>query len=399
MNENEFVRINLNKYKLEEYKRNKKPYFFDETKKILRPKTPEEEVRQKLVKYFRKNGFNNIVTEVSLTHYKKWSRGRIDIIIKNYDSEPKPIIIIECKKPEFPLNDDVKEQLENYNKNVHAKIGIITNGFNCRVFSFEKKMKELKKIPKYQDIIKKNLSYYKNDKWKRPSFSKIRTNMVLKDFKDFGWIGEDSKKLYLPFFINLIGFIQDESKRSPKLLEKIKKIIRDGVKETSFGNYGGGRWDNWYRYFMIEDENGNNQIINISVIGSLKCKNDPKMGNRKGHTYLVVAIDNYKKRHMSLELDLDKFIQIDDNHFIIWHNGRLTSGKGGSSKNIEVINFIKRHSSKLVNENNEIVLGRFDGTKEITWKQKNTREFVSNVIEYSLLRDKFRKFKKGRNFQ
>jgi len=150
---------------------------------------------------------------------------------------------------------------------------------------------------------------------------------------------------------------------------------------------------------MIEDENGNNQIINISVIGSLKCKNDPKMGNRKGHTYLVVAIDNYKERHVSLELDLDKFIQIDDNHFIIWHNGRLTSGKGGSSKNIEVINFIKRHSSKLVNENNEIVLGRFDGTKEITWKQKNTREFVSNVIEYSLLRDKFRKFKKGRNFQ
>lgn len=48
----------------------------------------------------------------------------------------------------------------------------------------------------------------------------------------------------------------------------------------------------------------------------------------------------------------------------------------------------------MVNNVDKIILGSFDCSKEINWNQKNTRDFIINIIKYAILRDEFRMLKK-----
>ncbi|GIW49000.1 MAG: hypothetical protein KatS3mg079_476 [Caloramator sp.] len=122
-----------------------------------------------------------------------------------------------------------------------------------------------------------------------------------------------------------------EKNFSPINFEDLK-IIEDGHRYTSFGNAGGGIWEGDYRYFILEDEQGNNQIISMSIFGSLKCTDHPQFGNRNGNTIFVVSIDDFEKRHNSLQLNLDKYTKIKGNEFTIWHDGTITIGKKWCSK-------------------------------------------------------------------
>jgi hypothetical protein len=61
---------------------------------------------------------------------------------------------------------------------------------------------------------------------------------------------------------------------------------------------------------------------------------------------------------------------------------------------VELINFVKTNNPSLI-RNEKIYLGKFDFTKEIKAAHNETKDFIQNCIEYAIVRDEFREFKKG----
>ncbi|GAB6098956.1 hypothetical protein JCM16358_08350 [Halanaerocella petrolearia] len=392
------LKTDLKKYDLPKtYIRNGKECFLDPIREKLIIKTPEEIIRQKIIKFLQdkiKVPKGKIELEIPMSYYKKRARGRADIIVSAYTEDNKfvPVLIVECKAPNVHLTDEVFKQVRKYDEIIYADTVAITNGnyFIIKSWDYEKEIyRSLDKLPTYKDLIdKKNLVFDTSEykPWKRPDFNKINNDEVVEEFINNGWLSENSSDMLRPFFINLAGCIQNENnKLSSQKINEISLIEDGGIRFTSFSNASGGSWTGLYRYFIIEDKSKNNQIISISIMAGGYSKS-PK-------TVLVVAIDDYKKSHNSLQLNLDKYTSVSENNYKIWHSGALTVGNSGRVRNKEVVNFIKSKSPNLV-KNNKIFLGSFDNKKEIKINQSRTKKFLGRLMEYALLRDEFREIKR-----
>ncbi|MFH0841115.1 MAG: type I restriction enzyme HsdR N-terminal domain-containing protein [Bacteroidota bacterium] len=127
---------------------------FDAIRKKYVRLTPEEWVRQNFVQYLINEGkyppgligievmspFNNL-------------RKRIDILI--YNRAGLPVMIIECKAPEVPVDDDVFDQAVCYNLGFRVPYLVVTNGivhYACKINHEQKKYDFLLVIPLYEDI-------------------------------------------------------------------------------------------------------------------------------------------------------------------------------------------------------------------------------------------------------
>lgn len=398
--------INLEQYGIaKRYVRNGRSCLFDPIREMLIVETPEENVRQKVIQFIQdemKVPANKIEVEVPMCHFQKGAKGRADIIVYGEDGEGDlvPAVVVECKAPSIPMTDDVFEQVAGYNQILNSDNVITTNGNLFTIWSWdydEENYKELLEIPKYEEVVKRQNLIFDNREivpWKRPNFNLIDTNQVIQNFVDLAWLGEGTPSSLRKFLINLGGFLQDEDYKLPKQQLFGINIIEDGgTRYTSFGNAAGGTWLGDYRYFIIEDSQGNNQIISMMVSGSLKCENHPKFGNRRGHTALIVAIDDFDKSHNSLQLNLDDYTKVNGNSYTIWHDGKMTAGKSGACKKSEVLNFIRKTAPDLIGPDGNIFLGSFDNLQEISWNQASTKEFVGRLIKYALVRDQFRKYK------
>ena len=51
---------------------------------------------------------------------------RADILV--YDRKMKPVVVVECKRPEVPLANDVLDQAVRYNMVLNVRYIVITNG-------------------------------------------------------------------------------------------------------------------------------------------------------------------------------------------------------------------------------------------------------------------------------
>lgn len=387
-----------------EYYRKSQKCIFDPIREIFIVETPEEIIRQKFVRYLIEDlnvPKSKIEVEVPMTHFKKGAKGRADIVVygENKDGFNVPIILIECKAPNVPLIDEVWFQAYKYDEILGAGFIIITNGNHTYGAVWNEEDEEycfIEELPKYQQLLSGGyfkFIYDNSEGWKRPDFSELTSKNTIKEFLEYGWIGEGTDGYLYPLIINLAGFLQDTSvKFSPINIEGLN-IIEDGHRYTSFGNAAGGTWEGDYRYFILEDKEGNNQIISMSIFGSLKCTDHPMFGNRKGHTTLVVAIDDFEKRHNSLQLNIDKYTIVKGNKYTIWHDGTMAVGKNGSAKRKEVIDYIKSQDLSMVDSEGRVILGSFDCSKEIRWNQQSTKHFIKNLIKYAILRDEFRRIK------
>jgi hypothetical protein len=127
--------------------------FFD----IIRNKsiklTPEEVVRQFIIKYFiEKLKFPKCLFSVE-SEIRNSSRGyRTDILIHNNMLEP--VILVECKSMKKKLDCKSLLQLFNYNRLLNTKYVIISNLKNTYCFYFNKIRNEYinTSLPKYSDV-------------------------------------------------------------------------------------------------------------------------------------------------------------------------------------------------------------------------------------------------------
>ena len=96
--------------------------------------TPEEGVRQWCIKNLTDRSDVPAHLMMSEAGFKLGDkRFRADIIV--YDRKAQPLMVVECKRPEVELTQEVLDQAIRYNMVLNVRYMIITNGtktFICR---------------------------------------------------------------------------------------------------------------------------------------------------------------------------------------------------------------------------------------------------------------------------
>ncbi len=130
---------------------------WDPLRKKNVPLTPEERVRQWFITVLRDNmqvPAYMMMSEVGIKYgvgpVKK--EYRADIVV--YDRELKPMLVVECKRPEVELTKDVLEQALRYDMVMDVKYLALTNGTRT-VFCAKKdgNVKFLTLAPTYLEML------------------------------------------------------------------------------------------------------------------------------------------------------------------------------------------------------------------------------------------------------
>jgi hypothetical protein len=125
---------------------------FDAIRKKFIILTPEEWVRQHLIRF--------LITEksypISLINVEKvlkvnGLRKRYDVVV--YNSDGTINILIECKAPEVTISQSTFDQIAQYNMTLQSNFLMVTNGLNhyfCQMDFENEKYQFLTELPNYQ---------------------------------------------------------------------------------------------------------------------------------------------------------------------------------------------------------------------------------------------------------
>ena len=146
--------LNLPYYRFRFKNDGTKSLIFDELRKKYLVCSPEEWVRQNLIKYLinEKNvpsSFISLEKEINLNELKR----RYDALIHSHDGSP--IMLVECKAPGIKIKQEVFTQIAEYNIVFKVPYLFVSNGIQhyvCRIDIEERKIEFLRELPDYQNL-------------------------------------------------------------------------------------------------------------------------------------------------------------------------------------------------------------------------------------------------------
>ncbi len=153
--ETKLKELNLPPYSFKITGDDKSEMIFDPLRKKYVKLTPEEWVRQNFLQYLIQQGKYSpglIGVEVMFPLFRV--KRRIDILV--HDRTGQPVMIVECKSPDIPINDEVFDQIVCYNMEFKVPYIIVTNGlvhYICKVNHEDKSWEFLNVIPLFEDLI------------------------------------------------------------------------------------------------------------------------------------------------------------------------------------------------------------------------------------------------------
>ena len=110
-------------------------YLFCTVRKTWIVVTPEEVVRQSAINYLSFIGYSRSLISVERTiTFNKMSK-RYDIAV--FDKNVNPLLLVECKKPDFKLNQASIDQASLYNQVLRCKCIWITNGHQHLIYQLD----------------------------------------------------------------------------------------------------------------------------------------------------------------------------------------------------------------------------------------------------------------------
>ena len=90
-------------------------------------RTPEEEVRQKVIRFLvQERGVPLPLMASEQAFTCGGMQYRADILV--YDRALKPVLLVECKAPSVSVGPEVLDQLERYNRALQVPFLLATNG-------------------------------------------------------------------------------------------------------------------------------------------------------------------------------------------------------------------------------------------------------------------------------
>jgi hypothetical protein len=130
---------------------NGKQQIFDEVRKKWVMITPEEWVRQHLVKWLiQEKKYPASLLAIEKSILVNGLPKRCDIVA--FDREMKPYLIVECKAPEVEISQAVFDQAARYNLTLGADLFLLSNGmkhFCCIADHEHADYRFLKELPEY----------------------------------------------------------------------------------------------------------------------------------------------------------------------------------------------------------------------------------------------------------
>ncbi len=128
-----------------------KVYIFDVVRKKFVVLQPEEWVRQHVVQYLINNkkyplSLINVEKQLTINDIKK----RYDVVVFNSDGTIH--LLVECKAPSVVINQNVFDQIAQYNIQLNATFLMVTNGlehFYCKMDYNKEKYAFLPAIPDF----------------------------------------------------------------------------------------------------------------------------------------------------------------------------------------------------------------------------------------------------------
>ena len=127
-------------------------YIFDELRKKKLLLTPEEWVRQHILRYLiEEKGYpGSLISAEAGLKVNQLSR-RYDALI--YNRKGEAVLLIECKAPSVTVKQEVFDQILAYNREIKASHLLVSNGlkhFCCRIDPDSKQYVFLKEIPDFE---------------------------------------------------------------------------------------------------------------------------------------------------------------------------------------------------------------------------------------------------------
>ena len=137
------VQLNFPEYRFQIKSQNNKNLIFDPIRKKYIVLTPEEWVRQHVIKQLLENGFpaGRISVERTLSPSKK----RYDLVFFNETGNAQ--LLVECKAPKVALNQKTINQVSNYISLQNVPNVLLTNGLTH--FHFARKLEGLQIVQEF----------------------------------------------------------------------------------------------------------------------------------------------------------------------------------------------------------------------------------------------------------
>ncbi len=377
----------LNKMELPKiYKKKGKDCFLDPIRKKLIYVTPEEIVRQKVIRYLIETlnvPEEMISVEDKISHYGLESKRRADIIVSQYDSKNKekfPLTIIECKAPEVLIGESAINQGLDYAEAVNAKYVMITNGLDTVNIYWPMKgtTENIKSLPEYKTMVDG-----KYEPLPLPEkLIRFNHNELLKQGLDNyvnDIFGQNTPEIMIPCMTNLAECFIDTSHTFPTGDYGLFEVIEDyGIRLLSYGT-AGGVFNSAYRSLLIKSLD----VIEFVSFG-FNIYSDDK-------TILAVAVDDPDMiPHHALQLTMDNSLAVVGDKCIFTHSGRISVGHIGCGRISELMEMVQESSPLLIRKG-KIYLGDLTNNKLWYMDTPEVVSFLQNLITYSLIRDNYRK--------
>ena len=126
---------------------------FDPLRKKDVALTPEERVRQWCIGMLSQEIGVSMHMMMSEVGFKLGGKQfRADIIA--YDRQAKPILVVECKRPDVELTQEVLDQTIRYNMVLNVRYIIITNGIKTHIcMKQDKGFVFIDRVPSYNEML------------------------------------------------------------------------------------------------------------------------------------------------------------------------------------------------------------------------------------------------------
>lgn len=125
---------------------------FDEIRKKFIVLTPEEWVRQHVVRFLlEEKKYPKSLINVEKVLTVNGLRKRYDVVV--FNSDGSIFILVECKAPEIKTAQATFDQIARYNMTLKAQYLMVTNGLNhyfCQMDFENEKYQFLRELPDYK---------------------------------------------------------------------------------------------------------------------------------------------------------------------------------------------------------------------------------------------------------
>lgn len=224
-----------------------------------------------------------------------------------------------------------------------------------------------------------NLNEVKKEKYQRHPYDKLHDKYLYNKIYHRKCISDTINDDLIAPIINLYEALMDTTHILSKLNCPIELESDAGISQQTLSLSREVTSDYRTIYYKL---NGQLDVIYVTV-------------RLLDHTTLMLSRIHNKCIHNALELNLEKHATSDGNYLYITHDCAINVGLNICTAKKSLRTYIKKHSPMKFDERSKIILGKLDVSDLLYIDNEDMVEFLSNLIEYSVLRDEYSTYLKN----